>query len=103
MAARAAARLRRSGGIDPTGAWDEIDAAGLAVLGIGTAQVADEIARRALQMARLFRKQKNRPGLRDALLLADAQPRKGIAARALHGQARKSVRLDVSLGRSARP
>ena len=80
MAARAAAGLRRNGGIDPTGAWDEIDAAGLAALGIGTSQVADEVARRALQMARLFRKQKNRPGLRDALLLADAQPRKGIAA-----------------------
>jgi hypothetical protein len=80
MAARAAAGLRRSGGIDPTGAWNEIDAGGLAVLGIDASQVADEVARRALQMARLFRKQKNRPGLRDALLLADTQPRKGIAA-----------------------
>ena len=80
MAARAAARLRRNGGIDPTGAWDEIDAAGLAVLGIDASQVARRGRPRALQMARLFRKQKNRPGLRDALLLADAQPRKGIAA-----------------------
>ena len=80
MAARAAAGLRRNGGVDPTGAWDEIDAAGLALLGINASKVADEIARRALQMARLFRKLKDRQGLRDALLLADAQPRRGMAA-----------------------
>lgn len=80
MAARAAAGLRRNGRIDPTGAWEEIDAAGLALLGADASQVAQEVARRALQMARLFRKLKDRQGLRDALLLADAQPRKGIAA-----------------------
>jgi glycosyltransferase involved in cell wall biosynthesis len=75
MAARAAARLRRSSGADPTGEWPDIDKAGLAALGIDGRVVARETARRALQMARQFRKMGERESLRDALRLADGQPR----------------------------
>jgi hypothetical protein len=78
ITARAAARLRRAGGTDPTGAWSDIDADGLAALGIDKGAVATEIARRALQMARLFRKLGDAAGFRLALQLADAQPRNGI-------------------------
>ena len=93
MAARAAAKLRRSGGTDPTGAWDDIDAHGLAALGIGKEAVAAEIARRALQMARQFRKLGDREGYRAALQLADAQPRPGIAGVAGYALRRLKARL----------
>jgi len=93
MAARAAARLRRNGGTDPTGAWDDIDADGLAALGIGKEAVAAEIARRALQMARQFRKLGDGEGYRAALQLADAQPRPGIAGVAGYALRRLKARL----------
>ena len=93
MAARAAAKLRRSGGTDPTGAWDDIDADGLAALGIGKEAVAAEIARRALQMARQFRKLGDGEGYRAALQLADAQPRPGIAGVAGYALRRLKARL----------
>jgi glycosyltransferase involved in cell wall biosynthesis len=75
MTARAAARLRRDGGVDPTGSWHDIDGAELSSIGIDGSGVARETARRALQMARLFRKTGERENLRDALDLADGQPR----------------------------
>ena len=93
MAARAAAKLRRSGGTDPTGAWDDIDADGLAALGIGKEAVAAEIARRALQMTRQFRKLGDGEGYRAALQLADAQPRPGIAGVAGYALRRLKARL----------
>jgi glycosyltransferase involved in cell wall biosynthesis len=93
MAARAAARLRRNGGTDPTGAWDDIDAHGLAALGIGKEAVAAEIARRALQMTRQFRKLGDGAGFRAALQLADAQPRQGIAGMAGYALRRLKARL----------
>jgi glycosyltransferase involved in cell wall biosynthesis len=93
MTARAAARLRRSGGIDPTGAWDDIDADGLATLGIGEAALAAEIARRALQMARQFRKLGDAEGFRTALELADAQPRSGVRAAAAYSLRRLKARI----------
>ena len=93
MVARAAARLRRGGDTDPTGAWDDIDADGLATLGIHKAAVAAEIARRALQMARAFRKRGDDQGYRAALRLADAQPRQGIATLAGYALRRLKARV----------
>ena len=84
MASRAAARIRRSGGRDPTGEWDDIDAVRLAELGIEGSDVAREVARRALQMARLFRKLGEGEAFGGAVRLADRQPRSGIAAAARH-------------------
>ena len=78
MAAKAAAGLRRAGRPDPTGEWSEIDDAALAALGIDTPAVARETARRALHMARLCRKLGDVAGFRDALRLAERQPRNGL-------------------------
>ena len=82
IVARASARLRRTGGTDPTGTWDDIDAVGLATLGIHHSLVEREIARRALQMARLFRKIGDRDGFRAAMKLGDDQPKAGFGAAA---------------------
>lgn len=93
MTARAAAALRRSGRTDPTGAWDDIDADGLAALGIGRQAVAAETARRALQVARQFRKLGDAESFRAALALADAQPRQGFGAAAGYALRRLKARI----------
>lgn len=81
MTARAAARLRRSGRPDPTGEWQDIDAAKLASIGIDPTDVAREVARRSLHAARLCRKMGDRAGFRAAIQLADSQPRHGFRQR----------------------
>lgn len=78
MTARAAAKLRRSGQPDPTGEWQDIDAAKLASIGIDPTDVEREVARRALHAARLCRKMRDKIGFRAALDLADSQPRPGF-------------------------
>jgi glycosyltransferase involved in cell wall biosynthesis len=93
MTARAAARLRRNGGTDPTGDWDAIDAARLASIGIDGARVGREISRRALHMARLFRKLGDSASCREALRLAAEQPRRGIGAAARYAMRRARVYL----------
>jgi hypothetical protein len=79
VAARAAAGLRRSGRTDPTGEWDDIDGGRLAELGIDRWFISREMARRALQMARLFRKLGDTESFGAAIRLADEQPRRGIS------------------------
>jgi Glycosyl transferase family 2 len=93
MAARAAAGFRRRGVVDPTGEWDDIDGARLATLGIDPSSMSHEIARRALHMARLFRKLGDREGFRAAIRLADEQPRHGIGEKARYAIRRAKVRL----------
>ena len=92
-------------GSDPTGAWDEIDAAGLAALGIDRFSCRGEIARRALQMARLFRKiEEPRRAFATPLLLADAPTQEGDR-RAAHYMVRRArvYRLAATSGRPRTP
>jgi len=93
IAARAAARLRRAGRPDPTGAWGDIDHAALASIGVDREAVAAELARRALQTARHCRKQGDEDGFRLALRLADMQPRSGLRQRLRHLLRRTKVFL----------
>jgi hypothetical protein len=81
MAARAAAGRRRHGEPDPTGGWQDIDADALAALGVDGESIAREKTRRALHMARLFRKMGEAESFRAALDLAHRQARKGWKAR----------------------
>lgn len=80
MTARAAAALRRAGRPDPTGNWKDIDPANLADLGID-GDLRREVARRALQAARDFRRAGDGDAFRAALALADAQPGTGLGDR----------------------
>ena len=93
VTARAAAGLRRSGRSDPTGEWDDIDAARLASLGIDPALIANETARRALHMARLFRKLGDTDSFHAALRLADEQPRRGFREAVRYAVRRARVQL----------
>ena len=93
IAARAAAGLRRSERNDPTGEWDDIDAARLPMLGVDTSFVGHETARRALHMARLFRKLRDSESFRAAVRLADEQPRRGFKDTVRYAIRRAKVHL----------